>query len=65
MKTWKLDYDANHIIINPNTDDEEDITESREECNYCIYKYPECSSTHPYSFCDTFTIKDEYKEVEE
>jgi len=49
----------NHIIIEPDTDSEVDVTELRDECSYC---QKHCKQENV-GFCDQFKAQNEYEEV--
>lgn len=58
----------NHIIINPNTDIERDLTEEHLECKFCEKNPSTCGHKKiydEYGFCDWFKILDDYMEIEE
>lgn len=47
----------NHIIINPNTVNERNLTEEKAECRYCKYDKKTCKGNKESCFCDWFTMK--------
>lgn len=63
----------NHIIVNPNTKKENDLTEEGSECSICTYSQcnfcghynKEIPSYGEQKFCDWFTIVEDYEEIEE
>lgn len=55
----------NRVIINPNTVNERDLTEEKTECRYCKYDKKTCKGNKESCFCDWFTMKEGYTEIEE
>ena len=53
----------NHIILNPNTKYEEDITEDARECEYCQEDKKTCRGNKIGIFCDWFKVLSYIEEV--
>ena len=62
-KYYKLSN--NEIIINPNTSQEENLTEETKECEYCKYNPEICRGNGRGVYCDWFTIVNGFEEIEE
>ena len=49
-----------HVILSPGRADERDITALREECEWCVKRYPECGSDRPHAFCPLVLLPNDY-----
>ncbi len=58
----------NQIILNPNSDEEQNLTVENEECNFCkLAPNTSCGNYNPnidFPACDFFRMKDGYERVE-
>ncbi len=50
----------NHIILFPGRPDQLDITEARQECEWCRKTYPQCGSDTPHAYCSIFDLSPEF-----
>jgi hypothetical protein len=50
----------NRVILFPGRPDELDITERREECQWCVKSYPSCGSPRPYARCPIIDLPGDF-----